>query len=123
MSRKDFTTLIQANTGAAGVLLTHTFTALTSFTGIMYPNTGHETVEIVNGATPSNYTVNVGGSIGYGTTTTPIGPNACPVSNTVPQSLGPFPSSYNQPGTNLMYIDFSTVTTVTVAVIQNPGVS
>lgn len=123
MSRKDFTTLIQPNTGPAGVLLNPTFTALTGFTGISFPNTGHETVEIINGATASNYTINVGGSVGYGTTSAPIGPTACPVSNTAPQRLGPFPSAFNQPGGNLITIDFSTVTTVTVAVVQNPGVS
>jgi hypothetical protein len=123
MSRKDFTSLIQVNTGGAGVLLVPAYTVLTGFTGIMFPNTGHETVEIINGATASTYTINVGGSVGYGTTSTPIGPTACPVSNTAPQRLGPFPSAFNQPGTNMIYIDFSSVVTVTVAVIQNPGVS
>jgi hypothetical protein len=123
VTRKDMTALIQPQSGAAGTLLVRTYTALTGFTGISFPNTGKETVEIINGATASNYTINVGGSVGYGTTSAPIGPNACPVSNTVPQSLGPFPSAFNQPGGNLITIDFSTVTTVTVAVVQNPGVS
>lgn len=122
MSRKDFTSLIQPNTGAAGVLLNPTYTALTGFTGISFPNTGHETVEIINGATASNYTINIGATT-YGNATVPIGPTACPLSNTAPQRLGPFPSAFNQPGTNLITVDFSSVVTVTVAVIQNPGVS
>lgn len=122
MSRKDFTGLVQPENGAGGVLFNPTYAALTGFTGIQFPNTGKEVVEIINGATASTYTVNVGGSV-PGHTTVPDGPTACPVSNTAPQRLGPFPSYYNQPGTNLVQIDFSVVTTVTVAVTQRPGVS
>ena len=124
MTYKDFTGLVQpANgPGTPGTLFNPTFTVLTGFTGIQFPNTGREMVEIVNGATASNYTVNVGSKVG-GHAVAGDGPTACPVSNTAPQRLGPFPSYYNQPGTNLVTIDFSSVATVTVAVTQTPGVS
>ena len=122
MSRKDFTGLVQAENGAGGVLFNPTFTALTGFTGMQFPNTGREVVEIINGGTASNYTVNVGTQVG-GHAVAGDGPTACPVSNTAPQRLGPFPTYYNQPGTNLVQIDFSSVATVTVAVTQRPGVS
>lgn len=122
MARKDFTGLVQPENGPGGVLFNPTFAALTGFTGIQFPNTGHEVVEIVNGSTASNYTVNVGGSV-PGHTTVGDGPTACPTSNTAPQRLGPFPTYYNQPGTNLVQIDFSSVVSVTVAVTQRPGVS
>jgi hypothetical protein len=124
MARKDFTGLVQAASGpgAPGTLFNPTFSALTGFTGISFPNTGKEVVEIINGATASNYTVNVGSTVG-GHAVAADGPTPCPVSNTAPQRLGPFPTYYNQPGTNLVWIDFSSVATVTVAVTQTPGVS
>lgn len=124
MTRKDFTGLVQpANgPGAPGTAFNPTFTALTGFTGLQFPNTGREVVEIINGATASNYTVNIGSTVG-GHAVAADGPTACPVSNTAPVRLGPFPSYYNQPGTNLVQIDFSSVATVTAAVTQTPGVS
>lgn len=122
MARKDFTGSVQVENGAGGVLFNPTFTALTGFTGMQFPNTGKEVVEIINGGTASNYTVNVGTQVG-GHTVAGDGPTACPVSNTAPQRLGPFPTYYNQPGTGLVQIDFSSVATVTVAVTQRPGVS
>lgn len=124
MARKDFTGSVQAanGPGAPGTLFNPTFTALTGFTGLQFPNTGREIVEIVNGATASNYTVNVGATLG-GHAAAGDGPTALPTNNTAPVRLGPFPSYYNQPGTNLVQIDFSSVATVTAAVTQTPGVS
>lgn len=122
MARKDFTGSVQVENGAGGVLFNPAFVALTGFTGLQFPNTGREVVEIINGATAATYTVNVGAQVG-GHAVTGDGPTACPVSNTAPQRLGPFPAYYNQPGTNLVQIDFSNVTTVTAAVTQRPGVN
>lgn len=121
MSRKDFTSLVQPENGAGSALFNPTFTAISTFTGIQFPNDSRTVVEIINGATASNYTVNVGAAV-PGHTTVPDGPTACPVSNTAPQRIGPWPAYYNQPGTNLVTVDFSTTTTVTVAVTQRPGV-
>lgn len=121
MARKDFTGLVQQFTGQLGTLLVPTFTALTGFTGIQYPNTGRELVAIINGATASTYTINIGATVA-GQAVTPIGPTACPVSNTAPQFLGPFPASFDQPGGNLVTIDFSSVVSVTIAILQLPGV-
>lgn len=123
MARKDFTGSVQpANgPGAPGTLFNPAFTALTGFTGLQFPNTGREVVEIINGGTASNYTINIGGTLGGHTVAADTG--ALPTSNTAPVRLGPFPSYYNQPGTNIVQIDFSSVATVTAAVTQTPGVS
>jgi hypothetical protein len=120
VARKDFTGLVQPATGA--VLFNPAFIALTGFTGLQFPNTGREVVEIINGATAATYTVNIGTQVGAHTVTGD-GPTALPVSNLASQRLGPFPAYYNQPGTNLVQIDFSNVTTVTAAVTQTPGVN
>jgi hypothetical protein len=121
MARKDFTALIQPFVTTPPALLNPTYTALTGFTGISYPSTGRETVAIINGATASNYTINVG-SLVVGQGVIPFGPTALPVSNTAPVFLPPFGVAYYQPGTNLIFIDFSSVVTVTVAILQYPGV-
>lgn len=112
--------LVQKFTGPTG-LLTVTFTALTGFTGVQWSSTGRDVLAIVNGATASNYTLSYAPV--YGTAVvTPI-TAACPVSNVVPQFLGPFPSAFTQ-NDNLssIFVDFSSVVTVTVAVITLPGV-
>lgn len=122
MTVKDFTALVQPFSGQAGTAVAPTYTALNTFTGMKFPNTGHEVVAIINGATGSNYTIDIGATVA-GQPVTPIGPTACPTSNAAPVFLGPFPSSFNQPGTNFVEIDFTTPTTVTAAVLQHPGVS
>lgn len=121
--RLNMNSLIQQLPKVAGAL-TPVYTALTGSTGIQFSNTGRETVWIINGATASNYTINYGPGPG-GAVVTPIGPTACPVSNTSGICLaGPFPSYFNQnDGQTSVYIDFSSVTTVTIAILQMPGVS
>lgn len=125
MARLNFSNpnLIQVMPKVGGAL-TPVYTALTGFTGIQFSNTGRETVWIVNGATASNYTINYGPGPNAAVITA-IGPTACPVSNVNAVCLaGPFPSYFNQnDGNNSVYIDFSTVTTVTIAIIQMVGVS
>lgn len=102
-----------------GALLTPTYTVLTGFTGIQWSSTGREVLAIVNGATASNYTVNYVPVFG-GAVVTPI-TGACPVSNTAPEFLGPFGNYFTQVDGDV-YVDFSSVVTVTVAVLQMPGV-
>lgn len=102
------------------VLLNPTYSVLTGFTGVQWQNTGREWLAIINGATASNYTVNVGTSIG-GHAVAADGPTALPTNNTVPQLLGPWDRYYNQADGNI-WIDFSSVATVTVALLQLPGV-
>src|ERR1700681_2569471 len=123
MARLNMTSLIQPLPKVAGAL-TPVYTALTGSTGIQFSNSGRESVWIINGATASNYTINYGPGPGAAVIT-PIGPTACPVSNTSGICLaGPFASSFNQTdGLSSVYIDFSTVTTVTIAILQMPGVS
>lgn len=123
MSRLNMTSLIQQLPKTAGAL-TPVYTALTTYTGIQFSNTGRESVWIVNGATASNYTINYGPGPG-GAVVTAIGPTACPVSNTSGICLaGPFAGYFNQnDGNSSVYIDFSSVATVTIAILQMPGVS
>lgn len=102
------------------VLLNPTYAALTGFTGVSWQNTGREVLAIINGATASNYTVNVGTTVG-GHAVASDGPTALPVSNTTPQFLGPFDRYYNDASGNLN-IDFSSVATVTAVLLQLPGV-
>jgi len=122
MSRLNMTSLIQQLPKTAGAL-TPVYTALTGYTGIQWSNTGHESVWIINGSTASNYTINYGPVYG-GAVVTPIGPTACPVSNASGICLaGPFNSEFNQnDGLNSVWIDFSSVVSVTIAILQMVGV-
>src|SRR5438045_179568 len=94
MTRQNLESLVQAPANPHA-LFTPTFNACTG-TGVVFTNTGREMLWIVNGATASNYTINIGTTV-LGQAVTPFGPTALPTSNTVPQSLGPFPVQYNQP--------------------------
>lgn len=98
-----------------------TYQAMTGFTGFQWSNTGREVVAIVNGATASNYTINIGTTIEGQAVTAITG--ALPTSNTDPIFFGPFPRDFQQnDGLNSIYIDLSSVATVTVAIFQMPGV-
>lgn len=101
-------------------LLNPTYATLTGATGISFPNTGHEVVAVINGSTASTATVNFAGAP-LGQTITPFSV-ALPTSNTTPQFLGPFhPTQFNDANGNVN-IDLSSVTGLTVAVLQIPGV-
>ena len=99
-----------------------TYQAMTGFTGFQFSNTGQQIVAIINGATASNYTINIGSTVLGQAVTAFTG--ALPTSNTDPIFFGPFPAQFNQTdGLNSVYFDLSSVTTVTVAVFQMVGVS
>lgn len=122
MARYNFSLqgTVQPLTRQTGLRLT--YQAMTGFTGFQFSNTGREVVAIINGATASNYTINIGTTV-EGQAVAAFGPTALPVSNTDPIFFGPFPSDFNQKdGLNSIYIDLSSVTTVTVAVLQMVGV-
>lgn len=123
MARLNMNSLIQQFPKTGGAL-TPVYTALTTWTGLQFSNTGKESVWIINGATASNYTINYGPGPNSAVVT-PIGPTACPVSNTSGICLaGPFASYFNQnDGQNSVYIDFTSVATVTIAILQMGGVS
>jgi hypothetical protein len=98
-----------------------TYQAMTGFTGFQWSNTGQQVVAIINGATASNYTINIGTLIEGQAVTAFTG--ALPTSNTDPIFFGPFPRDFNQSdGLNSIYFDLSSVATVTVAVFQLNGV-
>ena len=94
--------------------------ALTGFTGITFPNTGNQLLVWVNGSTPSNATVVVGTTV-LGQAVANIGPLAIPVSAT--SVMGPFHSVLEAPGTPTVTITLSSVTGLSVALIQLPGVT
>lgn len=103
-------------TGLRGV-----YQAMTGFTGFQWSNSGREIVAIINGATASNYTIGIGTTI-EGQAVAAI-TAALPTSNTDPIFFGPFPSDFNQKdGLNSVFIDLSSVATVTVAIFQTVGV-
>jgi hypothetical protein len=104
----------------ASALLNPTYSALAGVTGIEFQNSGREVLAIINGSTASTATVNFG-IAPDGQSVTPYSV-VLPVSNTTPQFLGPFDSKHDQADGNV-YIDLSSITGVTVAVLQLPGVS
>ena len=100
-----------------------TYQAMTGFTGFQWSNTGQEIVAIINGATASNYTINIGSTV-LGQAVAAFGPTALPTSNTDPIFFGPFPSAFNQTdGLNSVFFDLSSVVTFTVAIFRMVGVS
>lgn len=104
-----------------GSLLNPTYSALTGATGISFPNTGREVVAFINGSTASTATVNFAAAP-LGQTITPFSV-AMPTSNTTPQFLGPFPPTQFNDANGNVNIDLSSVTGLTAAVLQTPGVS
>lgn len=119
MARMNMTSLIQAFARQTG--LRPTYTALGSSTGLQFSNTGRELIAIINGATASTYTINLGTGP-EGQTVTPFTGNL-PTSNTDPIFFGPFDRNFNQnDGLSSVYFDVGTPTTVTVAVLQFQGV-
>lgn len=99
--------------------LNPTYAAVTG-TGVQWQNTGKEKLAVINGSTASTATINL--PPGYaGQSVTPFSA-PLPTSNTTPQFLGPFDKAFNQPDGNI-YIDLSSVTGVTVALLQDPGVN
>lgn len=96
------------------------YQAMTGFTGVQWANTGREILLVNVGTTATTLTFNIGTTV-LGESVT--APTAAPTTSAI-TPYGPFPSSFNQPssGTNQIYIDFSSVTNVTVALLQMPGV-
>jgi hypothetical protein len=102
-----------------GEFLAPTFSSLSGVTGVEFQNSGNEWLEVINGSTASTATVNFGFEVD-GQEVEPFSV-ALPVSNTTPQRIGPFSSKYTQADGNV-YIDLTSITGVTVAVVQCPGV-
>lgn len=107
--------------GTGATNLTTALAALGSATGVQWSNTGKEVLYVSVGATPTTVTENIGVTVlGQGVTAPTVALSA----NTV-YAIGPFPSAFNQPssGTNQIFLDFSSSTAVSVALVQLPGVS
>lgn len=101
--------------------VTLTYQAMTGYTGVEWSNTGREILLVNLGATATTETENIGVTI--------LGQAVTGLSETPALSAitpyGPFPIQFNQPssGTNQIWIDFSSVTALTVALLQIPGVA
>lgn len=108
----------QACTGTA--LLDPAYATLSGVTGISFPWSDRTLLAVINGSTASTATIGFGYEVDGQTIDPPTQP--LPTSNTKPQFLGPFSSHHAQPDGNV-YIDLSSITGVTVAVLQLPGVS
>lgn len=102
-------------------LLNPTYDTLSAVTGVSFPNTGREFLAIINGSTASTATVNLGVTV-EGQSVTPF-TEVLPTSNTAPQFLGPFPPSHFNQSDGTVHIDLSSITGLTVALLQLPGVS
>jgi hypothetical protein len=116
MTRQSLTPQLCTKT----TLLNPTYSSLSGVTGIQWQNTGKEVLAIINGSTASTATINLAVTV-EGQAVTPFSVTL-PTSNTTPQLLGPFDRNYTQADGNI-YIDLSSITGVTVAVLQLPGVN
>jgi hypothetical protein len=98
-----------------------TYVAMTGFTGVAWSNTGREILLVNLGSTATTETENIGVSVlGQGVTALTVTPTVSAIT-----PYGPFPSAFQQPssGTNQVWVDFSSVVGLTVALLQMPGVS
>jgi hypothetical protein len=106
-------------TNYAGVA--QNLTALTGYTGVSWNSTFRELLVVSVGSTATTITGNIGVTVlGEGVTAFSWTP-----ATTAITYYGLFPSQFNQPssGTNAVYIDFSSVTNVSVQLLQVVGVS
>jgi hypothetical protein len=102
---------------AAGLVLT--FTSLGSNSGMTFQNTGKEYVLVSTTGTATTVSEKIGKTV----------QGSQPPANTVsvqattptPEIIGPFSTDYNQPGGNLVELDFSANTGVSVAVMRFQG--
>ena len=95
--------------------------ALTGFTGVLWSNTGREILYISVGATATVITENIGTLVlGQAVTAPTVSLSASTI-----YVVGPFASAYDEPssGINAVWVDFSSVATAQVALLQIPGVS
>lgn len=98
-----------------------TYQAMTGYTGVSWSNTGREVLWVNLGSTATTETENIGVSVlGQAVTALTQTPTVSAIT-----PYGPYPSVFNQPssGTNQVWIDFSSVVGLTVALLQIPGVA
>lgn len=101
--------------------LVPTYTSLGSNSGLTFQNTGREWIEVVTTGTATTVTEKIGrlvqGQAVVAPTTNVVATTPAPV------KFGPYPSDYNQPSSNVVELDFSANTGVSVALFRMPGVS
>jgi len=104
----------------AGFNITTALAALGSATGVQWSNTGREVLIVQVGGTPTVVTENIGTTVLGQAVTAPT----VNLAATTYYVLGPYPSQFNQPssGTNQVFLDFSSSTAVSVALVQMQGV-
>lgn len=100
-------------------IATSTVSGVGSPNGVLVTNTGASVLVVVSTGTTTTLTVLVG--------TTVLGQAAASFSVVLPSVagtyiVGPFNSAVNQPGLGVVAVDFSSITGITVGVMQLPGV-
>lgn len=90
-----------------------------SVDGVSFRNTKRCVLHVKNAAaSPINVTPKIGRQVLGQSVTSP----AVAVANGTEKFFGPFSDDYEQPGSNdQIFVDFSAVTSVTVALLQIPG--
>jgi len=112
----------QTPTAAGGVGgYVPTYTSLGSNTGLTFTNDGKSWVEVVTTGTATTVTEKVGRKVQNQTVTSPTTNVAA--TTPAPVKFGPYPSDFNQPGTQTVELDFSSSVGVSVALFRLPGVS
>lgn len=116
MSRLALTPTATSYAGVAQNLV-----ALTGYTGVSWNSTGREILVVSVGATATTITGNVGATVGGQAV------QSYSWSPTISQTTfyGLFPSYFDEPssGTNAIWLDFSSVASVSVMLLQVQGVS
>lgn len=116
----NLTAQVPTASGGAGGLVP-AYTSLGSNTGLTFPNTGREWIEVVTTGTATTVTQKIGKTIQAQAVTSPT--TNVVATTPAPVKFGPFPSDYNLPGTTTVELDFSANTGVSVALFRMPGVS
>jgi hypothetical protein len=114
-------TTLTAQVPSSATGLVPSYTSLGTNTGLTFPNTGREWIEVVTTGTTTTVTEKIGKTVQG---QTPPGIAVVIAATTpAPVKLGPFPADFNLPGTSTVELDFSANTGVSVALFRMPGVS
>jgi hypothetical protein len=120
MSLLTLTAVNLSQGGADPTNLTAQLVSLGSNTGVKFTNTGREILIVSVGATPTTPTSDIGTTV-QGQTVPGVSGGA--LTATAISILGPYPSQYDkQDGTSQVEVDFSSQTSVSVALVHIPGV-
>jgi len=121
MAYTALTTQVLAKNFTTNVLASLAATTVTSGAGngVTVNNDGRTFLIVVVGATATTATVNVGGKVAG----VAVAGQAVVLTTNAVNLLGPWDAAVNQPATNLVQVDFSNATAVTVGAFSLSGTS